>query len=124
MHCRLSRPMGCNLTAGSVNRLNWSRVSFLFGAVVLAGITQAQNKTGPALAPDDSLTWHGVTLYGVVDIGLQYETHGAPFSDFHPAGSANIVQKNSRQSVVGATPSNMGQSRIGLQGVEPLAGEW
>jgi predicted porin len=124
MHCRLSRPVSGNLTTSGVNRFSWSRVSFLFGALVLAGITQAQNKTGPALAPDDSLTWHGVTLYGVVDIGLQYETHGAPFSDFHPAGSANIVQKNSRQSALGATPSNMGQSRIGLQGVEPLAGEW
>jgi len=38
--------------------------------------------------------------------------------------AANIVQKNSRQSVVGATPANMGQRRIGLQGVEALAAEW
>src|ERR1700719_3216074 len=100
MHCRLSRPVSGNLTTGGIDRFSWSRVGFLFGALALAGITQAQNKTGPALAPDDSLTWHGVTLYGVVDIGLQYETHGAPFSDFHPAGSANIVQKNSRQSAL------------------------
>jgi predicted porin len=60
----------------------------------------------------------------VVDVGLQYDTHGAPFSDYHPAGSSNIVQKNSRQSVVGATPSNMGQSRVGLQGEEPVGGDW
>jgi predicted porin len=57
-------------------------------------------------------------------VGVQYDTHGAPFSDYRPAASANIVQKNSRQSVVGLTPSNMGQSRIGLQGIEPLAGDW
>ncbi len=74
--------------------------------------------------PDQSLTWHGITLYGIVDIGLQYETHGAPYSDYHPAGSANIVQKNSRQSVTGLTPSNLSQSRIGLQGAEPLMGDW
>ncbi len=91
---------------------------------VLAGAAQAQNKTGPDLGGDDSLSFHGITLYGVVDIGLQYETHGAPFSDYHPAGSANIVQKNSRQSVFGATPSNMGQSRLGIQGAEPIAGDW
>jgi predicted porin len=98
---------------------------FLLGTLLtLTGIAQAQKKTGPDLATDDSLTWHGITLYGIVDIGLQYETHGAPFSDFHPAGSANIVQKNSRQSAFGATPSNMGQSRVGLQGVEPLVGDW
>ncbi|MDP9013908.1 MAG: porin [Pseudomonadota bacterium] len=82
----------------------------------------AENSAAPAA--DDNLTWHGITLYGIVDIGLQYENHGAPFSDFHPAGSANIVQKNSRQSVLGATPSNMSQSRIGLQGVESVGGDW
>ena len=90
----------------------------------VAGMAHAQRKTGPDLGTDDSLTWHGITLYGVVDIGLQYETHGAPFSDYHPAGSANIVQKNSRGSVFGATPNNMGQSRVGIQGAEPLLGDW
>jgi len=84
----------------------------------------AQQKSGPGLPADDSLTWHGITLYGVIDIGLQYDTHGAPFSDYRPAASANIVQKDSRQTVFGATPSNMGQSRVGLQGVEPLYADW
>src|ERR1700691_3793679 len=83
----------------------------------------AQQKTGPGVPPDDSLTWHGITLYGVIDIGLQYETHGAPLSDYRPAASGNIVQKNSRESIFGATPSNMGQSRVGLQGNEPLYGD-
>lgn len=87
-------------------------------------MAQAQKKTGPDVAPDDSLVWHGITFYGVVDVGLQYETHGAPYSDYHPAGSANIVQKNSRGSEFGATPNNMGQSRVGLQGIEPLLGDW
>jgi predicted porin len=92
--------------------------------LALTGVAYGQNKTGPDLAPDDSLTFHGITLYGVIDIGLQYETHGAPFSDYHPAGSAEFVQKNSRQSAFGATPSNMGQSRIGLQGIEHVIGDW
>ena len=84
----------------------------------------AQQKTGPGITSEEALTFHGITLYGVIDIGLQYDTHGAPFSDYRPAASANIVQKNSRQSVVGLTPSNMGQSRVGLQGIEPLYGDW
>jgi predicted porin len=86
--------------------------------------TLAQQKTGPGISSDDALTFHGITLYGVVDIGVQYDTHGAPFSDYRPAASANIVQKNSRESVVGFTPSNMGQSRVGLQGIEPLYADW
>ncbi|HEY3729692.1 MAG TPA: porin [Steroidobacteraceae bacterium] len=74
-------------------------------------------------APDDSLTWHGMTLYGLVDIGLQYENHGAPFSESHPAGGNNIVQKYGREAAFGFTPSNMSQSRIGLQGAEALTEE-
>jgi predicted porin len=98
------------------------------GLILLCAMTLAlpafsQQKTGPGITGDDSLTWYGITLYGVIDIGLQYETHGAPLSDYRPAASGNIVQKNSRESIFGATPSNMGQSRVGLQGDEPLYGD-
>jgi predicted porin len=94
------------------------------GALTLSFSALAQQKSGPGLPEDDSLTFHGITLYGVIDVGLQYETHGAPFSDYRPAASGNIVQKNSRQSVFGVSPSNEGQSRVGLQGDEPLFGDW
>jgi len=100
------------------------RALVVLSAIGVAVSASAQQKTGPGIPAEDALTWHGVTLYGVVDIGLQYETHGAPFSDYRPAASGNIVQKNSRQSVFGATPSNMGQSRVGLQGTEPLNDDW
>jgi predicted porin len=94
---------------------------FVAGTLLaFAGISQAQVAT-PA---DDALTMKGITLYGIVDIGLQYESHGAPFSDYFPAGSADIVQKNSDKSQIGATPSNLSQSRVGLQGIEPLVGDW
>lgn len=94
----------------------------LLGALSAVGVAQAQN-AAPTSA-DQSLTWNGITLFGTVDIGLQYDTHGAPFSDYHPAGSYNLVSTSSRQSVVGATPSNLAQSKIGLQGVEPVIGDW
>ncbi len=84
----------------------------------------AQQKTGPGITGDDSLTWHGITLYGVIDIGLQYDTHSAPFTPYRPAASGNIVRQNGCQSVTGLTPSNMGQSRVGLQGIEPLYDDW
>ena len=80
----------------------------------------AQQKTGPGITGDDSLTWHGITLYGVIDIGVQYDTHSAPFTPCRAAASGNIVRQNSRESVIGVTPSNMGQSRVGLQGTEAL----
>ncbi|MEA3197970.1 MAG: hypothetical protein QOF32_2022, partial [Gammaproteobacteria bacterium] len=93
-------------------------VGILAAAVSVA---HAQSAAPPA---DDSLTYRGITLYGLIDIGLQYQTHGAPISDYFAGGSADIVQKNSNHSTLGATPNNLSQSRVGLQGVEPLAGDW
>jgi predicted porin len=92
----------------------------LSALLAMTGIAHAQS------ASDDSLTLHGITLYGIVDIGLQNETHGAPINDYFPAGAADIVQKNSNKSITGITSNNLSQSRIGLQGVEPLFGstEW
>ena len=87
-----------------------------------ASVAQAQTAAAPPL--DETLTWHGITLYGIVDIGLQNQTHGAPISDYFVGGSAEIVQKNSNRSVTGVTPSNLSNSRIGLQGIEPLVGDW
>jgi predicted porin len=96
----------------------------LLSAGTAAAPALAQQKTGPGISGDDSLTWHGITLYGVLDVGVQYDTHSAPFSPYRPAASGNIVRQNSAGSALGLTPSNMGQTRVGLQGIEPLVGDW
>ncbi|HEY6452609.1 MAG TPA: porin [Steroidobacteraceae bacterium] len=100
--------------------------ALLLGSLLSAtGVVHAQSAAGPVGAPaDGSLTLHGVTLFGIVDVGLQYESHGVPFNEYFAAGSADIVQKNSNKSQFGVTPSNLSQSRIGLQGLEPLVGDW
>jgi predicted porin len=107
----------------SALRLGWCGL-VLLSAMTASVPASAQQKTGPGITGDDSLTWQGITLYGVIDIGLQFDTHSAPFSPYRPAASGNIVRQNSRESVTGLTPSNMGQSRVGLQGIEPLYGDW
>lgn len=108
-----------------------SKGILLLGALSAAtGVAQAQSVGQPPAGttvgtPDDqSLTWHGITLYGIVDVGIQNQSHGAPISDYYPAGSADIVQKNSNHSVTGVTPSNLSQSRVGIQGNEPIYGDW
>lgn len=92
----------------------------LLSALTAALPAYAQQKTGPGISGDDSLTWQGITLYGVIDVGVQYDTHSAPFTPYRPAASGNIVRQNDYQSAIGITPSNMGQTRVGLQGIEPL----
>ncbi|MDP9013905.1 MAG: porin [Pseudomonadota bacterium] len=115
---------GPKSTAGG-RRLGWCGVVLAVAASV-SGIARAQTTAAPAPAAtaDDSLTWHGLTLYGTVDVGLQNQSHGAPISDYFVGGSAEIVQKNSNHSVTGITPSNLSQSRVGLQGLEPIVGDW
>jgi predicted porin len=95
----------------------------LAGAVLAAGGTARAQTTSPTSPPapaDQSLTWNGITLYGIVDVDMQYETHGAPFSNYFISGGSDIVQKNSNNSVFGVTSNGMSQSRVGLQGKEPL----
>lgn len=104
-----------------------TRAGALVGAAVLGalcavtGTAQAQSAVGPVVAPaDGSITYKGITLYGIVDVGVQYMQHGAPFSDYFMASSSDIVQKFSNHSATGVTSSNLSQSRVGLMGIEPL----
>ncbi|HEY2274474.1 MAG TPA: porin, partial [Steroidobacteraceae bacterium] len=93
-----------------------------------AGVAQAQtapSTPAPATkAEDSSLTWKGITLYGIVDIGVQNDTHSAPFSDYFPAVSGSLVQKNDYDSPTGVAGNNLSQSRIGISGNEPIGGDW
>jgi predicted porin len=84
-------------------------------------LAQTTSQTSlPAAVEDGGLTWKGITLYGIIDAALQYETHGAPFNDYFISGGSDIVQKNSNNSVFGVTSNGLSQSRVGLQGNEPL----
>jgi predicted porin len=93
------------------------RACLLLSSLAAAGIAQAQTA---ATKDDSSLTWNGITLYGIVDMGLQYQTHGAPISNYFPGGTEAIIQKNSNASVTGLVGNNLGESRIGLAGLEPI----
>src|ERR1700722_10337103 len=109
--------------AGSRRGLSHLGGSLLTGALLVAG-SAAQAQTAASTAPQsstvESLTWHGITLYGIVDLDFQYENHGAPFSNYFISGGSDIVQKNSNNAVSGVTSNGMSQSRVGLQGKEPL----
>ena len=109
--------------AGSRRGLSHLGGSLLAGALLVAA-SAAQAGTTSSAAPtvpeDESLSWHGITLYGIVDVDLQYENHGAPFSNYFISGGSDIVQKNSNNAVSGVTSNGMSQSRVGLQGKEPL----
>ncbi len=100
------------------------RACLLTASLAVAGVAQAQTAAPTTKAEDSSLTWKGITLYGIVDIGLQYDTHSAPFSDYFPAVSDSLVNKNDYDSPTGVAGNNLSQSRIGIAGNEPIGGDW
>ena len=58
----------------------------ILGALAFAGVAATAhaadldvNRLKDPL-PDGPLTWHGITLYGTIDVGGAYQTHGAPVS--------------------------------------------
>jgi predicted porin/cell division protein FtsB len=80
----------------------------------------AVNKAPLLVADDGSLTWHGITLYGTVDMGLSYQTHGTPLSNSAGFGLEYLISKNSNRPYFGAAPNALSSSNIGLKGKEEL----
>jgi predicted porin len=78
---------------------------------------KAEYKKGPV---DDSLTWHGITLYGLVDMGVTSQNHGAPLSNTAGLGLNYLISKNSNGSYFGVGPNALSSSFIGLRGNQEL----
>jgi predicted porin len=77
-----------------------------------------------AARADDTATLNGITFYGTIDLGVTYESHGAPSSGYGNVGDLYLVQKQSNRSTVNLAQSGMGQSKVGLKGAEDLGGGW
>jgi hypothetical protein len=71
------------------------------------------------VADDGSLTYHGITLYGTIDMGLAYQSHGTPLN-----GSAGLGLEYLAFSVIGyqGTTAGMGDTENAATGScsEPL----
>jgi predicted porin len=71
-------------------------------------------------APGTGLTFLGVTVYGVLDVGAAYLTHGAPLSPYFNPGLPFIIQKFNDRPITSIAPNGLGQSKIGMAGAEPI----
>jgi predicted porin len=73
---------------------------------------------------DCKLTWYGIRIYGTVDVGGGYQTHGAPFDPNFITGASYFIQKMNRSSMWGWAPNGLSQSSIGVQIQEPIGADW
>ncbi len=69
---------------------------------------------------DAGLTAYGVTLYGILDAGIAYQSHGAPLSAYYAQGLEYGISSNSNKSITSLAPNGLSPSRIGLTGTEPI----
>ena len=70
------------------------------------------------------LTWYGITVYGAIDMGGGWQSHGAPFSPLFVTGASYFLQKMNRTPMWGIAPNGLSQSQIGIKGIEPIAPDW
>jgi predicted porin len=70
------------------------------------------------------LTWNGITVYGTIDAGVTWASHGAPFNGTSAVGVDYLIQKYSNRSRWALAPNGLTNSNIGIKGKEPLAAGW
>ncbi len=96
-------------------------------AAITISLMAAMSKTARAdnvQTPDGPLTWNGITLYGTLDAGIQYQNAGAPQSDYFGPGTLALVSKQSNSSETTVGGNYMSHSKIGLKGQEEFGNGW
>src|SRR6202034_965929 len=92
--------------------------------LALAGTTAGADMKDPL---PDSLSLGGVTVYGTVDVGYAYQSHGVPLNSQLPGGleyQAFTTTRNYAGSVSSLAESGLEQSKIGIRVAEPIAGDF
>ncbi len=112
-------------------------VSMLFAVTSVASVActvlstaQGADLTAPLPVKDplpDTLSWNGVTFWGVVDVGFGYQTNGAPISSGGYWGlnyNAYADSPAGRGPISSLTANAMQQSQVGIKIDEPLGDSW
>jgi rubredoxin len=91
-----------------------------------AAATAPQPCTGPEdfFLTNCPLTWNGITVYGTIDTGVTWQSHGTPFNGTSSVGEEYLISKNSNRALFGLAPNALSQSNIGIKGNEPFAPGW
>ena len=103
----------------------------------IAGVARAAEGAAPAAPPgpagcasfrefvatDCSLTWNGITLYGVYDVGVGWVSHGLPENGYNYEGES-LVNRNGNHSQYLIAPNNLQQTGLGIKGKVEFMDDW
>jgi predicted porin len=76
------------------------------------------------ISTDCPLSWYGITVYGIVDTGVTWQSHGTPFNGTSAVGQEYLISRNSNRALWGLAPNGLSQSAIGIRGNEAFAPGW
>src|SRR5260370_28989338 len=74
------------------------------------------------IATNCQLTWQGITVYGTIDTGFGWQSHGAPWDPRSAVGASYLIQKQNNLALWGPAPNALTNSFIGIKGTEPIGG--
>src|ERR1700757_4966655 len=50
------------------------------------------------------LTWYGITVFGIVDTGFGWQSHGTPFNQLSSVAASYLIQKQNRSATWSVAP--------------------
>jgi predicted porin len=107
-------------------------IAFLNHAAYAQNVLQPpQNPTNPEpctsvhefATTDCPLTWHGITFYGTIDVGVGWVSHGLPENGYNYEGES-LINRNGDHSQWLIAPNNLSQTGFGLRGKEEFLPGW
>jgi predicted porin len=69
---------------------------------------------------DCQLTWQGITVYGTIDAGVGWQSHGVPLDPRSAVGASYLIQKQNRSPRWSLAPNALTNSTIGIKGTKPI----
>jgi predicted porin len=72
------------------------------------------------ISTDCQLTWQGITLYGAIDAGFGWQSHGAPWDPRSAVTASYLIQKQNNFAIWGPAANGLTNSFIGIKGTEPI----
>ena len=61
------------------------------------------------------LSWYGITVYGTVDAGVSWQSHGTPYNRSYGPGTEPLVSSNGNRALWNIAPDGLSQSNIGIK---------
>ena len=70
------------------------------------------------VSTDCQLRWRGITVYGIIDAGVGWQSHGAQWDPRSAVGASYLIQKQNNSALFGPAPNALTNSFIGIKGTE------